>query len=715
VCSALPEAEMMPLCLTALVAGLSCCCLVFAQGLQQPLSAYTVPAGFPTSLFPSYYIPPSPTQEPQPEIFDDVLNYTFPLELTDPASIPEEDPDPVSFPTPIGTYSNDTAIVGEATREIQSIISGSGSNCTKCISALEVAQGVAQRVPKLVPDMLVSLCETTKFMSNTSCRDNYEATNFGAIWTQILALGDMSGSDGHYVCNSLSSTFCPRPFTLPSDTSSFFGPKPGNISVPKASGKRVKVWHGSDFHIDPRYAVGSEANCLSGLCCRPGGKSKSGNLEIASPLYGAYKCDSPYFLITAGLESIASLTGTKHNNKSCDDQFAWSIYTGDLVSHDEQNQLSRNYTSYAEASIYYMLKAYIPSGPIFPVLGNHDSNPEAIDSPHSLPGVLGQQQSWNYDHVSQLWQHNNWISPEAAAEARMHYAGYSINHPAYPKLRIITWNTDFWYRSNYLNFINTTNPDNSGSLKFLASELADAEAKGERVWVLGHVLSGWDGTNPLPNPSDLFYQIIDRFSPHVISAVFFGHTHEVAMLCAMIARRNANIQQDQFMIYYANNGTSQTAANAQTVGWIGPSLTPLTNVNSGYRMYEVDTGDFSVYNAYTFYSDVSSFTTLNASQSGPVFKFEYSTRDAYPIDWPEDAPLNATYWHYVTEAMEKDHSLVSKFNSYQGRLSVKSPNCTSNACAEAKVCYMRSGSVGLGRQCPQGFSSVQGSYTGKNF
>jgi hypothetical protein len=99
------------------------------------------------------------------------------------------------------------------------------------------------------------------------------------------------------------------------------------------------------------------------------------------------------------------------------------------------------------------------------------------------------------------------------------------------------------------------------------------------VWILGHVLSGWDGTNPLQNPTNLcrFYTIlssllstkvdcfhaslsnvgaltdiyaigfncsvsVDRFSPHVIAStsmpafddttahfktdIFFGHTHE---------------------------------------------------------------------------------------------------------------------------------------------------------------------------------------------
>ena len=153
------------------------------------------------------------------------------------------------------------------------------------------------------------------------------------------------------------------------------------------------------------------------------------------------------------------------------------------------------------------------------------------------------------------------------------------------------------------------------------------------------------------------------------------------------------------MIYYANNGTSQTAANALTAGWIGPSLTPNKTKTSGYRMYEVDTGDFSIYDAYTSYSDVSSFTKLNASETGPVFKLEYSTREAYPIEWPGDAPLNATYWHKVTEAMEKDHSLVSKFVTFQSKSSVKGEKCTTNACAKATICYMRSGSVALGKEC----------------
>ena len=244
------------------------------------------------------------------------------------------------------------------------------------------------------------------------------------------------------------------------------------------------------------------------------------------------------------------------------------------------------------------------------------------------------------------------------------------------------------------NYINTANPDVSGMQAFLISELQAAEDAGERVWILGHVLTGWDGSNPLPNPTNLFYQIVDRYSPHVIANVFFGHTHE-----------------DEIMIYYANNGTQQTSQNALTPGWIGPSVTPLTNLNSGFRMYEVDTGNFEIYDAYTFYSDVSSFPALNATQSGPTFKYEYSTREAYNISWPSTAPLNATYWHAVTEAMENDITLVEKFNTFQGKTSIKTPNCTNTDCQKAKICYMRSGSAALGRSCPQGYGSVQSAFT----
>ncbi|KAI5358010.1 Putative calcineurin-like phosphoesterase domain, ApaH type, metallo-dependent phosphatase [Septoria linicola] len=658
--------------------------------------SFVAPSGYPTKAFSSYY--PSPSgQEPQPKIYDPVLNITFPANLTNPDTLPDHSDDPLFFPEPKTNLSasEQAEVISDTLRQVKSIIASPSfsTNCSKCIAALEVAQKAAWLAPKLIPNSLVSLCNETGFHSASACEEDFRADTFGAIWTQILAFANVTGADGPYICNSLSPTFCPVQPPIDLDIAQYFPkPKPANCTAPKASGKRVKVLHMSDFHLDPRYKVGSEGNCTSRICCRTNIKNVDmpiGQVSTPAPMFGCFHCDTPYDLGLAALQAVGPLTGTSKK-----EPLAWTIYTGDLVSHDPQSLLSRAYVEYTETSVFeYLFKTYL-TGPVFPVLGNHDTNPVAINAPHSLPDPLGQQMSWNVDHVSKLWKHEGWIGEEQAKQARLHYGAYSIkNHYG---LRMITFNSDFWYKSNFLNLINTTNPDLSGSLKFVIDELQAAEDAGERVWLFAHVLSGWDGTNPTPNPTNLFYQIIDRYSPHVIANVFFGHTHE-----------------DQVMIYYANNGTDRSRATPLTPGWIGPSVTPVKNVNSGFRLYEVDTGSFDVYEAYTFVADVNSFPNLTTT--GPTFAFEYSTRDTYgpAAGWPEDAPLNGTFWHAVTEAMEKDRGLVSTFNTLQGKSSVKSPNCTSDACAEAKICYIRSGSVPLGRQCPQGYGSVQSAFTPK--
>ncbi|KAH8662327.1 Metallo-dependent phosphatase-like protein [Xylariales sp. PMI_506] len=672
------------------------------SSLPGTLSAFTVPAAFPTSVFSSYYVKPNPTVEPQPVIYDPVLNKTFQLNLTDPATVPTSDEDPVYYPQALANLSDASAaaVIEATSAEILKIIyandTGLTSTCSKCVAALSAAQIAAKLAPSYLPEAMVSLCQTTGFNTNTTCQETYQAGSFGAPWTTIIANADVTGLDGQSICAYLGS-YCSWPNITTPYEAVFPKPKPANASRPAPSGERVKVLHLSDLHLDARYEVGSEGNCTSSMCCRHQALLANGSapaVAMPAPLYGYYKCDSPYYLALAALQSIEPLTGTSKANPA-----AFTLYTGDLVAHDSQWAKSRAYVEEIEVSVWKLFKEYM-GGPVYAALGNHDTNPDNLDIAHAVDndGPVGEQFSWNYEHVSGLWEYFGWIDSDTAANASTHYGAYSIKHPL--GLRIITLNTDFYYRNNMYALINTKNPDFSGMFTFLIEELQKAEDAGERVWIVGHVLSGWDGSNPLPLGTDLFYQIVDRYSPHVIANIFFGHTHE-----------------DQLMIYYANNATNASAETALASAWIGPSITPLTNLNSGFRLYEVDTGSWDIYDAYTFYADVSSFSSLDAAESGPVFELEYSTRATYgpQAGWPRDAPLNGTFWHRVTEAMEANHTLVSEFNHLQGKSSVRSPNCTSDACAEAKICYMRSGSVPLGRQCPQGFNSVQSSYTGVNF
>lgn len=234
------------------------------------------------------------------------------MNLTDPNTIPDVDNDPVYYPKPIAnlTSSQQEKLITNATHEITQILTGSSSNCTKCKAALEVAQYVAQRAPTQLPAAMVDLCVSTGFASKSSCSEDYAATNLGASWTQVLAFANVSGLDGDYICNHLSSSFCPYPAVSPLNVSDWFPkPKPADAAarVPKASGKRVKVAQLSDVHLDPRYDIGSEGNCTSSLCCRSNVVNKNipnGTISYPAPPFGYYECDCPYDLALAAFQAV---------------------------------------------------------------------------------------------------------------------------------------------------------------------------------------------------------------------------------------------------------------------------------------------------------------------------------------------------------------------------------------------------------------------------
>ncbi|KAI9062952.1 sphingomyelin phosphodiesterase [Trametes sanguinea] len=650
-------------------------------------SSFAAPATFPTSLYKHYYNSPTATSaQPQPVISDPVLHKIYPSELTNPATLPKNDThDPHILPP----AASSGQLLESAFAQVLSIANSpafESNNCARCQAALQVGKFLALAAPEQGPAFAVRVCEHFNF--NKDCATQFGIFQLGSVVTQVIANADVGGLDGQSICSHFLSGLCPAPFTTPLNLTNWFAkPKPKPLpALKKPSGKRMKVLHLSDMHLDPRYANGAEANCTSGLCCRENNfNTQSPNETVfPAPRFGAYLCDSPLSLIVSALQSIPVLAGTERSG------FDFTLYTGDLVSHDSENQLSRDYVSYTETLMYDLLKRMLGTGPVYAALGNHDTYNQAQDAPHALNGQLAQQFSWNYDHVAGLWQQEGWLPESAVNLARSHYAAYMVRRQ--DGLRVITLNTDMC-SANYFNYINMTNPDLSGMLRFLTDELQAAEDAGDAVWILGHVLTGWDGTNPLQNPTNLS-RSVDRFSPHVIKAVFFGHTHE-----------------DQVMIYYANNATDISAQTAGAVGWIAPSITPLTNLNSGFRVYEVDSATFEILDAHTWKSDVNSFPQLVGENAvGPTYEYEYSTRDAYGgsiAGWGPNDPLNATWWHLVTEAMEKDPSLVATFTAFQGKGSVRTQACTGD-CIPARICYMRSGSASIAKQnCIPGFGSVQ--------
>ncbi|KAH7904866.1 Metallo-dependent phosphatase-like protein [Hygrophoropsis aurantiaca] len=647
------------LCLTAVLA-------VSGDDVISP-SNYTAPGAFPTSVYAQYYNSPTATSaQVQPVISDPVTHEMFPLWLTDPNNIPQND---TTDPHPLPPKASSSKILQQAIAQIQSIAKNPtfGNNtCARCQASLEIAKFVALAAPEEGSELAVQLCEL--FSYSSTCANTYSRLAIGNILTQVASLADVGGHDGQLLCYEFLG-LCPLPPTSPLNLTGWFAkPKPNPLPPPKQpSGNRLKVLHISDFHIDARYATGAEANCTLGQCCRANAfNTQSPDSPLfPAPRFGAYSCDAPYALILSVLQAIPVVAGTEETG------FAFTLFTGDMLTRDSDNQKSRAFTEYSEVVLYDLFKRLLGPGPVYATLGNHDSYNDDLAAPYTLEGELGKQFDWLYDHVSALWKHQHWL-PEASIEmARLHYSAYMVKRA--DGLRVISLNTNLWYSANYFNYINSSQPDTSGILRFLTDELQDAEDAGDRVWIMGHVLSGWDGTNALLNPSNLSIHRVDRFSPHVIANIFWGHSHE-----------------DQMSI--------------------GPSVTPMTNLNSGFRVYEVDSSTFEILDAHTWQSSVNDYPSLDSQlEYGPTYSYEYNTRKTYGgnITWGDHDPLNATWWHMVTEQMEISSSLVQTFNTYQGKSSILTPPCTGD-CIPAKICYIRSGSASIAQEnCIQGYGSVQ--------
>jgi sphingomyelin phosphodiesterase len=628
-------------------------------------------------------------------------------------------------PHPLSPLPSPTLIEDAIFAEIIVTIASNGlfTDCSKYIAVHQILHIAAVSQPvDTITNILVRLCERFAEAPGVSpyiddCkRDFDEPGGLGPYYAMLFSKMSVATRDMPLFCAStaLDRNACELLDNMQIDEGMYFSPKPSRALVaPEPAGETLTVLHLSDFHLDPRFDIGSEANCSNYMCCRPNSvitghdPAKSSYSEPASR-FGAYKCDSSPDLALSAFTSMSQFFNVS--------DLAFTIFTGDIISHDTDSQLSRAYVSYEEEITFRVFEKFLPQ-PVYATLGNHDSLPRGFNTPHSLNpanGVSSNALSWNYDLVSSLWRQKHWLSPQAAHQARAHYGAYSTLHPSLPNLRIISLNSDFYYRANPFNFINSTNPDPSGILKWLSTELMNADAASERVWIIAHVPPG-HSNDAMHLPTSLFYSIINRFSPFTIAALFFGHTH-----------------MDQLEIFYQyapsslhhglRNTTKIDLSSPLNTAFIGPSITPLTGLNSGYRLYEIDVKTYQVMNYHTYIANISN--SLNWTlPDGPVWEHEYSARETYrPFvrlnpnsedlvheTWPENAPLNATFFHLLTQTMLEDSEkgkvawemytrFETKSSAYSGGRGYRSrPPST----IEQRVCEIRSGSGALVTGCKE--------------
>ena len=725
--------------LRALLLSVVGTCFLVVAHASSPGTPVSPGPAFPTSLFSSmYYMPSKPTAEPRPAV-PRLGGGWFPDALNNPTELPSRAPaSEAVLPAPLHDTRQVKALVDDVMNAAHQLVRGGDTSllCNVCRTELSTLQTLAHVDPELVPDVLTGVCRTLKLFGGTAVSDQcaltFDRAMYGGPITQVMSYGNFSGNapDATLVC--AAATFCERPSEALSDAfldDWFHGSRaPSHATLARWRAKQahaqahfdesalLPVLHISDLHVDGRYMVGSESNCTFGetrYCCHSlsansalyskpitHGTVPRANISAPAGYWGNYTCDAPWSLIGSAFQAIRHVGGERG--------YELALFTGDLALHDDLFRYSHDLILYSAQALFGALKGILGRAPLFATLGNHETSPENFYAPHNLPDGRGHQFDWDSDYLARLWRSLGWLDAHGEQDVRTHYGGFSVS----PRrgLRVISMNSDFWYFVNVFNYIHSTNPDLSGMFRFLTDELFAAEARGERVWILGHVATGWDGSQSLEKPSNLFYQIVSRFAPHTIAAIFFGHTH-----------------QDHFSVFYrATSGRSADAprrtAGAVTVALNAPSVTPESNVNPSFRVYLVDPTTYDIYDWDQYYTDVDAFAT---SAHGPVWHHLYRARDTYgdfhasvqdgqytahvALDgthWPRGAPLNATFWSAVTDEMEARPELLTTFSRLQSRRSSRASVCTDHDCRRANVCYMRSATAAQGRSCPSGFGSV---------
>ncbi|KAK0321818.1 hypothetical protein LTR82_007304 [Friedmanniomyces endolithicus] len=583
-------------------------------------------------------------------------------------------------------------ISASVVQEVVAISTGGliNDSCTICQASLDVLHIASLTLSQnAMTTIMIDICITLDLTSLTdhgSCESYFSGTGgLGPYLAQVLQRMSLATGDMQAFCFYEFST-CKAPPLAKINERDWFPPKPANrMSAPQPSGETFNVLHFSDWHMDPRYDVGGEANCTTGLCCRFDSANSHLNTTSLNPSlpasrFGDFTCDSPADLALSAFSSMR-----QNVNFS---SVAWSIFTGDIVSHDRTNQASEALSEYEETTAYETFKAQLGSIPLYATLGNHDSWPSGFNTPNSFQNGTNAF-SWNYELLSSLWQAEGWINGTEQQYASSPYGAYA--HTTKEGLRVVSINSDFWYTPNIFNYYNYTNPDKSGILRFLVSELLAAETANQRVWIIGHVPSG--GGSAIANPSILFHSIVARFSPSTIAGVFFGHTHQDnKQLFYDFASTNSSSPSSDVRNYTALNYDAPLM-----VAWVGPSIVPLTNYNAGWSVYSVDAVTFEVVNAQVYFANISN--TLSWSPE-PVWEFEYDARSTYdPLcQWPAYAPLNATFWSEVTERMMKDDSLIAEYLFLASKKSVLTPACVGK-CLERSICSIRSSNRAVSDTC----------------
>ncbi|XP_061106332.1 sphingomyelin phosphodiesterase [Conger conger] len=528
------------------------------------------------------------------------------------------------------------------------------SFCKALFIIVDVSLG-AEINEERVARMVAEVCVKLHLEEEGVCRqitelfrdDFIRALQESFLWPSE-ACGVLLGPDcGHF------DIYAPWNVSLPAV------PKPpvSPPSPPQPGSPRDRVLFLTDVHWDREYQEGSSADCKEPLCCREQSRHPPW-LHRAAGFWGTYsKCDLPLRTVENMLQNVA-LAGPW-------DRVYW---TGDIPAHNVWAQ-TRAQQLQELVTVTRLIQKYLgPSVTVYPAVGNHESTPVNSFPPPFVHG--NRSSSWLYDTMAEEWR--PWLSPQALQTLRR--AGF-YTEQIQPGLRLVSLNMNFCARENFWLMVNSTDP--ADQLQWLVGILQEAENKGEKVHIIGHIPPGLC----LKSWSWNYYHIINRYES-TVTGQFFGHTHV-----------------DEFQMFY----DEETLTRPLGVAFIAPSVTTYINLNPGFRVYYVD-GQYpgSTHLVLDHETYILNLTEANnrtgAEVSGPdpnpKWTLLYRASEAYGLSslFPSD-------WDGLIKTFLADDRVFQRFWRlyHKGR---GSQPCL-DTCKTATICFLRSGRYDDQRQCAQ--------------
>jgi len=435
-----------------------------------------------------------------------------------------------------------------------------------------------------------------------------------------------------------------RPYTV-----SFPKPKPATTR-PASSGKApIQVVHFSDIHVDLSYETGANYNCTKNICCRPYTTADApGNTSTPCGPNGNHQCDSPKTLEDSLYAAV----------KQYAPNATFALFTGDVVEGAvwlvNQTEVTNDLNS-----AYHDMASNLGIS-VYAAVGNHDSAPVNSFPPATINTTINSR--WVYDTLSADW--TTWIGAADAGQADK-YGAYSHVVPNL-NLRVISVNTNLYYRENFWLYEKNMEYDPEGQLAWLVSELQAAETAGQRAYITGHIPFG--ANDVFHDASHYLDQIVNRYDA-TIAAMFFGHTHK-----------------DEFELSYADY-TRQSASTATAMSYIAPALTP-TSGEPAFRVYTVDPITLGVLDVHAYSASLEA--TDYQTATGPTWSEYYSAKTAYGPLLGLTAPaaeLTPAFWHNLTALFQTNDTVFQAYYARKSRGWYVS-NCT-DTCKTDEICQLR--------------------------